>query len=105
MKEYIDLFSDLSWEEANGYAEGTKQKVLRDDRAGRTVLLKLPKGFFMARHSHLTAEQHLVLKGEYISEDKSYCKGSYQLFEAHEEHGPFESKDGALILVVWDPLS
>ncbi len=103
MKEFKDLFDDLNWEEANRYAEGTKQKVLRDDDSAKTILLKLPKGFYMARHSHVTTEQHFVLEGEYISEDKTYQAGSYQLFNAHEEHGPFESKDGALILVVWDP--
>jgi len=50
-----------------------------------------------------TTEQHFILKGEYKSEGKVYKEGDYQVFSAHENHGPFESKKGALVLVVWDP--
>ena len=104
MKEFRDLFDDLNWEIVKGYARGTKQKVLRDDDHAKTILLKLPKGFHVARHSHVTNEQFLVLEGEYISDDKIYQAGAYDMFNAHEEHGPFETKDGALILFLWDPI-
>ena len=73
-------------------------------KKGETILLKMPAGFYIAPHSHVTTEQHFVLEGEYHSQGKSYPAGSYQLFAAGEEHGPFESKEGALILVVWDPF-
>ena len=104
MKKFMNLYDDLNWENANGYSDGTKRKVLRDEPNGRTILLKLPKGFLMAPHSHITAEQHFVLEGEYTSAGESYPVGSYQVFSAGDEHGPFESKDGALILVIWDPI-
>lgn len=104
MKKLMNLYDDLNWEDADGYSDGTKRKVLRNEDGGRTILLKLPAGFYMAPHSHLTTEQHFVLKGEYTSQGESYPEGSYQIFSAGDEHGPFESKNGALILVIWDPL-
>jgi len=104
MKKIKNLYDELHWENADDYSDGTKRKVLRNDNRGETVLLKLPAGFYMAPHSHITTEQHFVLEGEYQSEGESYPAGSYQTFSSGEEHGPFESKKGALILVMWDPF-
>jgi anti-sigma factor ChrR (cupin superfamily) len=102
MKKLINLFEDSNWEKATGYPEGTLWKVLRDDESRKTILLKLPAGFKMGSHSHITTEQHFVLEGAYSSDGEVYHKGSYQIFAAGDEHGPFISEDGALILVVWD---
>lgn len=104
MKNLINLYDDKSWENANEYADGTKRKVMRDENGAKTILLKLPKGFKMAPHSHITVEQHFILEGEYISQNKTFSAGTYQIFYPHEHHGPFESPKGALILVIWDPL-
>ena len=104
MENLMNLFDDLNWEDANEYFDQTKRKVLRDENGCRTVLLKLPKNFYMAPHSHITTEQHFVLKGEYTSKGKSFSVGSYQIFSKCDDHGPFESKNGALILVIWDPI-
>lgn len=104
MKKIKNFYDELNWENATGYSDGTKRKVLRDGDRGQTILLKLPQGFYMAPHSHITTEQHFVLEGEYHSGEESYPVGSYQIFSSGVEHGPFESKKGALILVVWDPL-
>jgi len=104
MKKIMNLFDDLNWEGAEGYANGTKRKMLRDENNGKTMLLKLPPGFSMAPHSHITAEQHFVLQGEYTSGGDNFPAGSYQIFSSGDNHGPFESKNGALILVVWDPI-
>ncbi|MCD6113617.1 MAG: cupin domain-containing protein [Bacteroidales bacterium] len=104
MENLMNLYNDLGWEDADEYFKGTKRKVLRDDKGGRTVLLKLPKGFYMSLHSHITTEQNFVLDGEYQSNGKNFPVGSYQIFKPGDEHGPFESKNGALILVIWDPV-
>ena len=104
MKKLINLFEDSNWEVANGYPKGTKRKVLRDEDNKRTILLKLPKGFMMNAHSHITAEQHFVVEGSYSSDGENYPVGSYQIFSAHDEHGPFISENGALILIIWDAL-
>ncbi len=99
-----NLYDDSNWENAPGYADGTKRKVLRENDNGTTVLLKLPEGFVMSPHSHITTEQHFVLEGEYQSGEENFIAGSYQVFSQGEEHGPFKSKTGALILVIWDSL-
>lgn len=104
MKNLMNLFDDLNWEDAVEYSNGTKRKVLRDENGAKTVLLKLPKGFNMSPHSHVVTEQDFVLEGEYISNGKTFPVGSYQIFSPGDEHGPFESKNGALILVIWDPI-
>ncbi len=104
MKKIKNLYDELNWEIAPGYFEGTRRKVLRDNDKGQTILLKFPKGFSMSPHSHITTEQHFVIKGEYHSDEENYPAGSYQIFLPGEEHGPFESKEGALILVIWDPI-
>ena len=102
MEKLMNLFDDLNWEEANEYYLGTQKKVLRESDEGRTVLLKLPAGFNMLPHSHVITEQHFVIKGEYESNGSVISAGSYQVFYPGDEHGPFKSKDGALVLVIWD---
>ena len=104
MKNYINLFDDSGWASTNEYPEGTLMKTLRDTDGGRTILLKCDRGFKMGSHSHVVTEQHLVVSGSYTSDGKTYSAGSYQMYSPHEEHGPFESEEGALILVVWDPI-
>ncbi|MEN8117980.1 MAG: cupin domain-containing protein [Bacteroidota bacterium] len=98
-----NIFDEYGWEKAVNYPEGTLRKVLRDENGAKTLLIKYPKGFKMDAHSHVTAEQHVVLEGSYTSNGKEYTAGSYELIAAHENHGPFESKEGALVLVIWDP--
>jgi len=103
MKDIINLFDDLNWIKADNYPDGTQNKILRDEKNAKTILLKLPERFKMDRHSHVTTEQHIVLKGSYTSDGATYSSGSYRIIPAHTSHGPFESKNGALILVIWDP--
>ena len=101
MKDIINLFAVSTWQDAPEYQGGTKKKVLHQENGIITVLLKLPEGFYMAPHAHIHSEQHIIIKGEYISEGKVYHEGTYRCFKAHENHGPFESKHGALVLVIW----
>jgi anti-sigma factor ChrR (cupin superfamily) len=56
----------------------------------------------MDSHTHIYDEQHMILEGEYESEGKVFPSGTYRLIPAHKDHGPFSSKKGALILVIWD---
>ena len=105
MQSAINIFDADGWESSHHYPAGTMQKVLRDEAGGKTILLRLPAGFRMSSHAHVAAEQHIVLEGSYASEGRIYAKGSYRLIQGHEDHGPFESEKGALILVVYDPLT
>jgi anti-sigma factor ChrR (cupin superfamily) len=103
MEDFINIYDDLNWEDAPEYPTGTKRKVLYDKNGVKTILLNYPEGFYMDPHSHMNAEQHFILKGEYASEGKVYKEGAFRSFNAHVDHGPFESKHGALVLVIWTP--
>ena len=104
MKRKRNIFDEKHWEDAKDYFPGTKRKILRDENGRRTVLLKLPPGCVIPPHSHITTEQHFVLEGEYVSNGKTYPKGSFQLISPGEQHGSFKSEKGALILIIWDPI-
>ena len=95
---------DLPWESTGSYQEGTQWKFLRRDSEGKpkAALLKLPPAFEMDAHSHVHAEHHYVLEGQYASQGRLFPAGSYRMIPAHANHGPFRSDSGALILVVWE---
>ena len=49
---------------------------------------------------------HMPVKrkeGEYEIEGTVYGVGTYQLFPPGDTHGPFTSKNSAVVLVIWDP--
>lgn len=103
MQEISLNYEDLVWQEATGYPKGTRIKILRDADEVKTFLLKLPTGFEMQAHCHTAAtEQHFVLDGRYESGGKIYRRGSYRLIPKGATHGPFSSKTGAIVLVVWE---
>ncbi len=102
--EYLKNYHEMEWIEAKGYPEGTKIKVLREEKSARTFLLKIPAGFDMEAHSHMATEQHFVLEGQYESEGNKYEEGTYRLIPKGIDHGPFTSKQGSIILVIWEPL-
>ena len=104
MKELSINYEEMEWSDARGYPTGTKIKVLRKEGESQTFLLKMAAGFDMEAHSHIATEQHFVLDGEYESSAKKYGRGSYRLIPARTNHGPFISKFGATILVIWDLL-
>ena len=101
----MNSLDQKGWEKAEGYTDGTLRKVLRDENGGKTILLKLPKHFHMEAHSHLHCEQHYVIDGTYTINNIPFTKGSYVRIPTHEEHGKFESEDGALVLVMWEPVA
>ena len=96
--------SDLPWERAHSYSEGTEWKIFRRGLEGvpKAALLKLPPSFEMDAHAHVYAEHHYVLEGQYESQGRSFPAGCYRMIPAHANHGPFQSTNGALVLVVWE---
>ncbi|MGD8726635.1 MAG: cupin domain-containing protein [Gemmatimonadales bacterium] len=92
----------MPWQEAESYPEGTSIKLLRDEGETKSALLRLPPGFRMDAHTHTCAEQHFVLEGEYEVDGKEYGPGTYQYIPARFRHGPFASRDGAVVLVAWE---
>ena len=102
MSEIKNIFDETNWLDAEGYPEGTKIKTLREEDGYKTAVLKLPKGFQMEAHSHITTEQHFVLKGEYEIQGEVFKVGSYQLIHSGVDHGPSTSNNGVTILVIWE---
>jgi anti-sigma factor ChrR (cupin superfamily) len=99
----INIYNVNDWQDASEYSSGTRKKVLYDENGIKTILLKFPEAFYTEPHSHISAEQHIILNGEYINEGKVYHEGTYRNFKAHENHRPFESKNGELVLIIWHP--
>ena len=104
MDEIAISQSDLPWERAHSYHEGTEWKVLHRNSEGepKVALIKLPPSFEMDAHAHVYAEHHYVLEGQYESRRKRFPAGSYRMIPQHTNHGPFQSANGALVLVVWE---
>ena len=103
MKEISVNANNLPWEAAPNYPQGAERKVLRRDDKGNplAILLKLPSGFELDDHSHVLAEQHYVLEGEYESMGERFSSGHFRSIPEHADHGPFRSSTGAVVLVIW----
>jgi len=95
--------NDLEWEPAVGYSGGVEEKVLSvgGGVAPRTTLLRIPPGWSMESHSHRFTELHYVLDGEYESEGKTHRSGTYRVIPKEVKHGPFSTKEGAIVMVTW----
>jgi anti-sigma factor ChrR (cupin superfamily) len=103
MKELSINYENMAWEDAVGYPTGCKIKVLREGNGQKTFLLKLAKGCAVEAHCHTAVtEQHFVLEGHYEGNGRSYGPGSYRFIPGGVTHGPFTSKDGAMILVIYE---
>lgn len=101
MKQITIDTNKIEWQEADGYPQGTKIKILRRDESGQTVMLQLQPGFEISGHTHTRNEEHYVLDGQYEIGDKIYFQGTYQFFPADTSHGPFTSQTGAILLISW----
>lgn len=92
------------WKKADKYPNGTKIKMLRDEGDSKTFILKVPAGYTMSSHNHNYIEQHVVLEGEYESRGKHFNTGTYKYIPANKQHGPYKSKGGAVLMVLWDHM-
>jgi anti-sigma factor ChrR (cupin superfamily) len=95
--------NELEWQPALTYPGKAEEKVLSGGGSivPRTILLRIPSGWSMGRHSHRHTEVHYVLDGEYQSDNQTYGKGTFRMIPATVEHGPFGTENGATILVIW----
>jgi anti-sigma factor ChrR (cupin superfamily) len=100
----IDInVNEIEWKDASGYPPGAKEKVLivGSEMAPRSILLKLPPGWIMDKHSHRHTELHYVMEGEYESGDEVYSSGTFRIIPKEVEHGPFATRTGATIFIIW----
>lgn len=99
--------NEMDWQPAMSYPGDAEEKVLSEGGmfTPRTILLRIPPGWSMDRHSHRNTELHFVMEGSYESEEEVHSTGTFRLIPKKIEHGPFSSRDGAVILVVWCALA
>ena len=103
MDEVSLNINDLAWQDAHQYAAGAKAKELLSDNLNgvKAVLLKLDPGWRMSEHGHSRTEVHYILSGEYESQGKTYTAGTFRLIPKESTHGPFTTRLGAVVLVMW----
>jgi hypothetical protein len=96
----------MHWQKAPEFPGDAKIKVLRGDRArkSRTLLVRLDPGRRVYPHSHIGTVQHYVIDGEYQCEGESYGAGTYRLLPEHTDVGEITTRDGATVLMIYDPV-
>jgi anti-sigma factor ChrR (cupin superfamily) len=106
MKEINVNTNEIAWQDAVAYPVGVKEKVLCDgsENAPKSSLLKIAAEWEMDEHVHVYTELHYVLEGEYESQGKIYPAGTFRMIPKHVNHGPFKTKTGATVLVIWVEL-
>jgi hypothetical protein len=100
VEEVLLNTNEMEWQEMDGYPSGTMVKVLKEDGETRTLLMKIPPGFHLDPHCHITCEQHFILEGGYETSGWKFGPGTYHYLPARRLHGPWDSKEGAVILVI-----
>ena len=106
MKEIQVNTTDMEWQDAINYPAGVKEKVLCDGsgNAPKSCILQIRSEWEMDAHVHVYTELHYVLDGEYESQGRTYPAGTFRMIPKHVNHGPFKTKTGATILVIWCEL-
>lgn len=84
--------------------EGIECKVLREDEASMSYLLRLAPGATLPAHRHEADEECVVLEGELrIGEQLIVQAGDYHLAKAGLLHAPITSDTGAVIFLRGTP--
>ncbi len=98
--------NEMDWQPALEYPGKAMTKVLNQGGsiAPRAILLRIPPHWNMEAHSHRYTELHYVLKGEYESDGDVFSEGTFRIVPKEVEHGPFISRQGATILIIWCAL-
>jgi len=94
---------DLRGELSELFPGNAEIVVLRESRAGTTLLARLPARGTIEEHRHFGNVQHLVLSGEYESEGRVFKTGTYRVLPKAGNVPTITSRDGAVILIVYDP--
>ena len=100
MKMIFANVHDLEW--VDGPYPGVKMKVFPSEMESGTytIMLDVPPGGVLERHDEPLNEVAYVLKGTVSIEGRQYGEGAYCFTPAGMAHGPFESQDGCLLLIM-----
>jgi anti-sigma factor ChrR (cupin superfamily) len=106
MKAVTMNVNDLDWQPAPEYPGNAEEKVLSQGGGAvpRSILLRLPPEWNMEAHSHRYTELHFILEGAYESDGEVFNTGTFRVIPKEVEHGPFVSRQGATVLIIWCAL-
>lgn len=80
-------------------APGVRSKLLHDDGAMRSFLLRLEPGARLPSHGHAAEEACVVLEGSAQLGDVEVRAGDFHLAPAGSVHGEVTSRTGALLFL------
>jgi len=107
MTEVIINERDVEWMTISAYP-GIALKILGIDKETKAhaIMVKWNPGVSVTPHSHPSLEHAYVLEGDWEYEGKVYGPGTYFIFPAGFDHGPFKSsKKGLITLSILQGLS
>jgi hypothetical protein len=97
---------EKTWEPLSFVPGDAEVKILRSDpeRGARTLLVRLLPGGEISAHGYLGVVQHYVVEGEYETGGETFGAGTYRLLPKHARVGTISSQEGAVILMIYDPV-
>lgn len=98
MPEVIVNERDVDWMTVSAYP-GLKLKILAVDKETKAhaIMVKWEPGVSVTPHAHPSLEHAYVLDGAWEYKGKVYGPGTYFIFPAGYEHGPFRSGEKGLV--------
>lgn len=78
---------------------GVKMKMLREDEATRSYLMRLAPGARLPAHGHLMDEECMVLEGDVWLGDVHAHAGDYHLARGGLAHGELHTEGGCLLFL------
>lgn len=86
--------------------EGVEVQTLRFDpqTQQQITLWRLAPGARIPRHTHSAREECLVLEGAILHAGQRHPAGDFLVADAGSRHQPFDSPEGALLLIRGEPV-
>jgi quercetin dioxygenase-like cupin family protein len=92
----IDIRRAEGWQPL---ADKAEMKVLHDDGATMSWLIRMEAGAALEGHDHAGTEECLVLEGDVWLNDERHGPGDYQVAFAGSRHGCVRTDHGCLLFV------
>jgi anti-sigma factor ChrR (cupin superfamily) len=94
---FIDVLAGAGWQ---AFAPGVEMKVLFEDGAARSWMVRMQPGSSLLAHEHDEGQEEcLVLEGDVWLDDRQYGPGDYQLALRGTWHGRVRSDGGCLLFL------
>lgn len=101
-KEIIHDTSTMTWCHSTQLAGDIEEKILR---SGKTLLVRLAPSGELRPHCHQAPVQHYVIEGAYQTQGRTFSAGTYRFIPANSDVAPIHSKEGVVMLMVFDPIA